>query len=137
MSSLNLVAEIPIYICVCVYIYMTIYAVSYPDIFSYHSYPISIATQLLSPNIYRTGLSKDLRPGWKVHFKPVQILNIVKNLLTAPKNIVGTLQFHRVDICTGLKKNSTTLTYYIYIYYIYYIYVHTLCIYISTTTALI
>ena len=73
----------------CRNIYNTVsYTVSYPDIVSYHSYPINIGTQILSPNIYRTGLSKDLRPGWKVYFKPVYILFIVKNFQTAPKTIV-------------------------------------------------
>ena len=38
---------------------------SYPDIFSYHSCPVSMCTQIVRPNIYRAGLSKDLRPGWE------------------------------------------------------------------------
>ena len=43
---------------------------------------------------------------------------MLKNVLTAPKTIVGALQFHRIDICTGLNKKTlrTTLTIYIYIY---------------------
>ena len=59
------------YIHIYIYTYIYIYTVSYPDIFSYHSYPISMGTQILKPNIYRARLSKDLRLGWKVHFKPV------------------------------------------------------------------
>ena len=36
--------------------YISIYTVSYPDIFSYHR--ISMGAQILSPNISRTGLVK-------------------------------------------------------------------------------
>ena len=58
-----------IYKHIYLYTYVNIYTVSYREIFSYHSYPISMGTQMLRPNI-RARLSKDLRPGWKVH-KPV------------------------------------------------------------------
>ena len=70
-------------------------------------------------------MSKDLRPRWKVHFKPILIVNIIKSFLAASKTIVETLHFHRVDICSGFKQNSATVTYCIYIYiYILYIYIY-------------
>ena len=49
-------------------------------------------------------LSNGLRPFWKVHFKPIQILNIIKDFLAAPKTIVGTFHFHVIDMCICLKK---------------------------------
>ena len=47
-------------------------SVSYPELFSYGS--ISIDAQIMNPNFLEQGLSKDLRPGWEVHFKPVSML---------------------------------------------------------------
>ena len=51
-------------------------------------------------------LLKGLRSCWQVHFKPIQILCILKGFLAAPKTIVETFQFLIVDICTCLTKSS-------------------------------
>ena len=116
MSSLNLVAEIyQAYICImCIYlsIYLSICLCQQSTYIQCHTQPYFATTESEQAPKYfqdRT-LSKDPRPGWKVHFKTVWILYIPKKFLTAPKTIGRTFQFHRVDIFTCLKKNSEYIT---------------------------
>ena len=112
MGALYLVAKIyqtHMYIYLCIYIYIYIYIKIYIYIcIQCHSqtYFSIIESEQVPKHFQDRALSKDLRPFWKVHFKPIQILYIIKDFLTAPKTIVGTFQFHIVDTCSCLKKNS-------------------------------
>ena len=101
-----------IYICLYMYIHMLIYVYMYIQLINMQFHIQTYIPIFLSLNQYRrpnieSKFFQDrtffLRPSWKMHFKPIQILHILKNFLTAPKIIVGTLRFHRVNICTSLE----------------------------------
>ena len=96
-----------------IYVYISyIYVYTYTYIYVYNVYiyfPIFESEQA-PQNFQDRVLSKDLRPCSysKVHFKPIQIFYILKDFLTVPKTIVGSFQFHIVDISTCLKKTMST-----------------------------
>ena len=63
-----------------------------------------MGTKILSPNVLKQNLSKDLRQSWEVHFKGnLDTLNPKKNLWQCLKPYWRPSSYV-VDVCTGVPK---------------------------------